>query len=58
MVVSLLLLLVSVSIVTGTEQGRDKFWVVPEEGESPEKGRDRECPQRKRWQCCLVFKHC
>lgn len=57
MFASLLLLLASVSIVTGAEQGSEKFWVLPAGGESPEKEGEGESAQRERWQLCPMFKH-
>lgn len=49
---SLLLLLTSVSMVTGTRQGSDKFWVVPVGGGSILREKGKDCFCTKKWQPC------
>lgn len=49
MFASLLLFLASVSIVTGTEQGSEKFWVVPAGGRRVLRREEKEILCTKRY---------
>lgn len=49
---SLLCLLTSVSMETGTRQGSDTFWVVPVGGGSILKGKEKDSFCTKKWQPC------